>query len=819
MRRIMAGTMWIIALSIVAMVLYTRFVDRYQQDGTVELDILDAPVQIVRDGQGIPYILAATLDDAIRAQGWVTAQDRGFQLEFERYLSSGRLAELLGEPALKSDIELRLAGTARLGRRHAALLGAADRHFFELYLQGLNAYIATQSREQPFGFGMLGMTPKPWSLDDLMTLRYFLSWQSSVNWKAELIAQDIIDRVGAARAAQIRPASINPDDEGGSGLDEPAAPVAAVAAALAAPEPRTSAGPREPARHAAWDAMPAWDADAIPGRWTLGSNEWVTSGARSTSGAPVLANDPHMDARTLPGIWYPVGLVTPGFRAVGATGPGIPGIAVGRTSHVAFGVTNAYGDVVDLYIETEDPARPDHYLEGGKSWPFEIIEETIRVRNRPGGSEFHDVPLRIRLTHRGPVISDHGFGSAGGRLLSMRWSAPEAMAPDIGAFALFTAKSVDEARAAVLQMTEPYNYVIADMAGNIAHATGGRVPRRLRGDGSQPVAVTDGVDNWAGFIPPEQMPGQVNPARGWVGNANHRTIARSFTTPYSTYFASSWRYRRMVELLDGTRKLSAADHWAFMRDTRNLMAERIAPVMSGALLAGDDTRELGELLARWNHQDDADAAAPAIFQSVYRHFAQRVFQDDLGPELATRYLASYYLWQERLAMMLAEPDNGWFDDRATPERESRDDLFRLAARDAMAELGPRLGSAAAGWRWGKIHTVTFFSPLIPGKAAAGILGGGTHPFPGSGETLSRGTYNFNAPYEATTIASMRFVADLGDPDKVMAVLTGGASGRQFDPHLKDQTPAWLDGELRYWWFSDQAIAEHKASELTLTRSD
>ncbi|MDH5254279.1 MAG: penicillin acylase family protein [Gammaproteobacteria bacterium] len=796
MQRVVAGFLWVIALAIVGTVLYTRVVDRYQREGTLQLKVLSAPVRVVRDGQGIPYIFAQSLDDAIRAQGWVTAQDRGFQLEFERYLSSGRLAELVGESALAADIELRLAGTRRHGERQAAMLAPADRRFYELYLEGVNAYVAKQGHERQFGFGLLGIAPQPWTVADVMTLQLFLSWQSAANLQAELVAQELSDRLGPARAAELAQVTINPDDGGTAGLEPP--PAAASVAAL----------PLDLQADAAW-----FGAGQKP--LELGSNQWVTSGSRSVSGAPVLVNDPHLDARTLPGIWHPVGLITPDFRAVGAAGPGIPGIAVGRTSHVAFGVTNAYADVVDLFIETEDPARPGHYLEGGQSYPFAIIDETVRVRKRPGSSEFREVPLRIRLTHRGPVISDHGMGVAAGTVLAMRWSAPEAMQADTGAWALFTARDVTAARRAIGRSTAPFNYVIADTAGNIGHATGGRVPVRRSGDGSRPVPVTDGTDAWDGFVPWDAMPGQVNPSRGWVGNANHRTVSRDFPTPYSTYFAASWRYRRMLELLESKAKFTPEDHWAFMRDTKNMMAANIAPLMSAALTAHPDTREAGAVLAAWDHTDAPGAAAPAIFQSVYRHFARRVLEDDLGEDLAARYLGSYYLWHERLALLLEEPDSDWFDDRRTPGRETRDELFHRAGQDALAELRPVLGDDVRGWEWGKVHTVTFFSPLVPGAAAAGILGGGVHPKEGSGETLNRATFKFDKPYAATSIASMRVVADLGDRDRIMAVLTGGASGRQFDPHLKDQTQAWLDGEPRYWWFSDAAIAEHAESELTL----
>jgi penicillin amidase len=793
-RKTILVLLWLFALSLVGVAILTQVVDRYQASGTLQLPILSAPVRVIRDEQGIPYIHAESLDDAIRAQGWVTAQDRLLQIDFERYLAAGRLSELIGESALEADIAVRLAGTARHGRRHAELLGAADRRFYELYLQGLNAYIAEQTGEHQFGFGLLGTRPEPWTLADVMTLQYFLNWSSSVNLQAELISQKLVDRLGAAKAAEIRQLSINPDDNSGTGLDAPVLPLQSVALNLKAGSIWLQPGPQPR---------------------EIGSNQWVMSGARSINGAPVLVNDPHLDARNLPGIWHPVGLITPAFRAVGVAGPGIPGLAVGRTSHIAFGVTNAYADVIDLYIETEDPGQPGHYLEGGQSFPFEVIEETLRVRERPGSSKFRTVPLKIRLTHRGPVISDHGMSVPDGKLISMRWSAPEDMAADTGQYALFTARSVDEARRAVWLNTAPYNYVIADTAGNIGHATAGRVPVRRQGDGSVPLPVNDGEDAWAGFIPGEQMPGQLNPARGWVGNANHRTVPADYPFAYSTYFAASWRYRRMLELFDQPGRLGADDHWAFMRDTQNIMATQIAPLMAQALLAADDTRDLGQTLAVWNHADDVELVAPTVFQAVYREFARQTFIDELGAELSDEMLGSWYYWHERLALMVREDSSSWFDDARTPAIESRDEIFRRAARMARRELAEVAGADSTQWQWGRLHTVTFFSPLVPGKLTANVLGAGTHAKEGSGETINRATYKFGKPWDATSIASLRFVADLADPDKVMAVLVGGASGRQFDAHLKDQTPAWLSGAPRYWWFSDAAIAKHGQTELVL----
>jgi len=772
--------------------------DQYQRDGVMQLAALDAPVRVVRDELGVPYIYAESLDDAFRAQGFVTAQDRLFQLELSRYLSHGRLAELIGEPGLAVDVRMRVAGIPRHARRHTVLLEGEERRRRELYLEGLNAYVRDYGDEHPVSLRLLGITPQPWTLEDTVTLSYFLNMVSSSNPSAELVAQAIIARVGPERAAEISQLTVNADDE-------------------------SERAGRPPGRSARLGATGAgFGPPSEPWPLRLGSNHWVTNAERSAGGAPIVVNDPHMDSRTLPGNWHPVGLITPELRAVGAAGAGVPGLGVGRTDRIAYGVTNSYGDVMDLYIETEDPANPGHYLEGAKSVPFDVIEDSIRVRVFGGGPGFRDVPLRIRLTRRGPVISDHeawvgdGFDLPGGKAVSLRWSVPEVMRPDdSGGTDVMLARSVAEAGDRIARVTAPYNYVVADVDGNIAQFTAGRVPVRLRGDGSAPLPVTDDSDAWAGMIPFQQMPGVVNPQRGWAGTANHRTVPADYPYAYSTYFAASWRYRRMLELLDGADVISAEDHWRFMWDTKNTMAAELAPIMASALAADEQTRVMADVLLAWDSMDEPDAVAPTIFQATYREFARLTFEDELGADVAALMLDAFYYWHERLARLSRDNDNAWFDDVTTDERETRDDLLRRAALLARAELTERLGGDMDDWRWGRVHTVTFSSPVIPGKFAATLLGGGTSPKGGSGETLNRASYRFAEPYDAVFIASLRFVADLGDPDKVMALVSGGVSGRQFDPHLTDQLDAWRSGEPQYWWFSDEAIRAHAASELTL----
>jgi penicillin amidase len=246
------------------------------------------------------------------------------------------------------------------------------------------------------------------------------------------------------------------------------------------------------------------------------------------------------------------------------------------------------------------------------------------------------------------------------------------------------------------------------------------------------------------------------------------------------------------------------------------MAKEIAPIMAKALLARPDTREMGEVLSKWDYLDQTDQAAPTIFQAVYREFALLVFQDDLGEDLAKALLKDWYFWQERLQQMVIDNTSPWFDNLLTKEvKETRDDLFRQAGLRTSEKLRASLGQDPKEWKWGKVHTIEFVSPIRREGFGKGLLGDGPHAFQGSGETLHRGLYNFQDPFRVTTSASLRMVADLSDDDKILAVLPGGVSGRFFHPHAKDQIKSFIDGGKVYWWFSDQAIQEHKKTLLLL----
>lgn len=773
---------------------YRPYMDAPQREGSINVSSLAAPVKVLRGDDGIPYLYADSLADALTAQGFLHAQDRLFQLELHRHLAHGKLAEFIGEKGLSNDRIVRLVDIPGYARRYLQRISAEERDYLERYVAGINSYIESRAEEFPLMLGVMGHQVTPWSAEDVMAITQFRIWSSSINWRQELLTLKLYDELGAERAAQLAPLTINPDD------------------------PRTlPETQRNEVHSAAASGLELTYDDSLfsdfEPRYAMGSDAWATSPAKSTGGAPILSGDPHLDARHLPGFWYPMGAVTPELRVVGGSTPGNPGWGIGRNEHIAWSATNGYSDVVDLYLEVVDPNNAANYLEGDKSLPFEVRDEVLRIKDSAADSGYRSEAMTIRETHRGPVISDHGMSMATGRVLSLRWSTPMYAGPDGGNRELLIARSVDEAIAAISKMATPLNHVVADVEGNIAMVPSGLVPERTQGDGLLPLQVST-EDNWKRRIPHAEMPIQRNPSRHWVGSTNHRITPADYPYAYSTHFSPRWRYLRLQQLMEKP-ELSPDDHWAANQDVLNTLAQRLRPWLVRTFEQDPKLAPLASTLAQWNLEDSIDQPGPLIFQSVFRHLATQMFADDMTQELLQEYLDQQYYWVERFLDLLETNDKLWVDDSRTPETESSDELLLRAGHLALAELSAAWGEDPDRWRWGDEHTITFFHQFIPGERAARWLGGGVRAMGGSSETLNRGMYKFSDPYKSQIVDSIRMIVDLSDSDKVLAHFPGGISERWFDRWNSNFVDAWLNREKRYWWFSDEAIAQNTDTELML----
>ncbi len=780
------------ALLIFSLPLFNSF----QTKGDLILPGLKERVTIQRDEKGMAYIQARNLEDLFMAQGFVTAQDRLFQMQLTRMYAQGRLSELAGEGAIDLDIRMRTIGLHRMAKKQAEILTPKTAGLFQKYVDGINAFIENCPNDIHLEFKVAGILPDRWEIADSLSILYYMGYSTSANIDTEIIAQMLLETVGYEKAVQIMPLNFNPDDPADTGeIQLP--PKERLAASLT--------GIKE--------------VIALLGDRQLraGSNNWAVSPALSQSGRPVLCGDPHLDPRILPGVFYPLGLITPELRAVGVHIAGIPGMAIGRTNHVAFSMTNNYGDMQDLYIEQMDPQNPENYLEGETSIPLTTYQETLKIKDKKAKEGFKTQEFTVRATRRGPLVTGLLPGLKTQKQISLRFAPNESMTPEIGLVDVVTAKNAQELIAAIQKVPMVcLNWVFADGDGNIGHQASGMIPIRAQGDGTFPLPVTDAADNWLGWIPQEQMPGTLNPEKNWVGTCNQKTVTRDFPHYYSSYFAASYRYQRLKQLMAGPGKKSVDDLWQYQRDTKNMMAQKIAPVMADVLLIHEETEAMGKILSAWDFMDDPEKAAPAIFQATYTLFAQKVFEDELGKENAMVMLNSWYFWEERLQQMIFTGDSPWFDNIGTPGTiETMADLFYEAALEAKTLLSKTLGPDPEKWQWGAIHTLDLVNPLVRKGAAKNLLGSGPLPMGGSGETLYRGSYDFDAPFGITHPAALRMVADFSDDEKVMAVLPGGITDRTFHPHQKDQINAYMSGEKMYWWFSDKAISDHTRSTLVL----
>jgi penicillin amidase len=788
----------LVVVALLAVPYGLRRLNGYRADGTLVLPGLKKPVTVTRDEKGMSFIRAGNLDDALLAQGFVTARDRLFQMQLVRMIAQGRISELAGDRGKGLDIRMRTIGIHRIAKKHAGILNEKTRRFFQKYVDGVNAFIKTRPEEIPLEFKLAGIRAEPWTVADSLSVAYFMCWDTSGNIQHEITAQMLIDKLGPRKAEELFPINLNPDD-----------PQRKPAAAASYESPRKA--------RLNLIADRALRGYLAHGPLAIGSNNWAVAPRLSKSGKPIVADDPHLDPRILPGVWYPCGLITPEFRIVGVAVPGIPAMVIGRNEHVAVGVTNSYGDSQDLYIETVDPKDPGRYLEGEKSLPFKVIEETLRIKDGNSKDGFRKEKHKIRFTRRGPVISGLFPGPGTDKVITMRWAPAETMGPELGLDGLLRARSADDVRDVLKKVNLiMLNFVFADKEGNIGRHTSGKLPIRSPGCGAIPHAVTDSGDTWKGWIPFDEMPHMYNPDRGWVGTCNHYLVGKDYPYYYSSYASGSYRYRRLKELLDKPGARSAEDHRQFQRDKMNLMAAKIAPVMARALKADDRTKEMARILARWDFRDDKDKAAPLVFQAVYNTFATLVFRDELGPQLTLIMLGNRNFWYERLQSMVLAGESPWFDNRDTKDRvETRDELFVQAALDVREKLGKALGADPAKWTWGEVHQIEFVNPIRRSGFGKSLLGGGRYPMGGSSETLYRAMYDFGKPYGVTVPASLRMVADLGDDEKVLAVLPGGVVGRSFEPHQKDQIPAYMNGDKVCWWFSDGEIERHAKSEQVL----
>ncbi|WP_199521124.1 penicillin acylase family protein [Jiangella anatolica] len=800
-------------------------------DGTAEIPRLSAEVEVIRDENGIPHIYADTPEDLFRAQAYVHSQDRFWQMDFRRHVTSGRLAELFGEDQVDTDAFIRTLGWTDVARAELPLLSPESRRYFDAYADGVNAWLdQTDGGDRGLAYTLLGLTggddaPSRWTPVDS------LSWLKAMAWDLRGNMQDEISRslLAASGLPIDRVEQLWPDPP--EALTPPIVPDEYVSPLL--PEALTGPdGAPVPLAPAAADAIEraADGLDAAPVTFGdgdgVGSNSWVVGGDLTESGAPLLANDPHL-APSMPSIWYQVGLhcrdVGPAcpFDVVGYSFAGLPGVIIGHNQDVAWGFTNLGPDVTDLYLEQ---VRGDTYRVGDEWVPMDVHEETIQVA---GGD---DVTVTVRRTRHGPLLSDRDddiedvgdaaqveSDDADGYEVALRWTALDPGRTADAIFALNRATDWESFRSAAALFDVPsQNLVYADTEGNIGYQAPGRVPVRTSYDGRWPVPGWTGEYEWAGYIPFASMPSVLNPEQGYVVTANQPVTSDRYPFLLTGDFDPGHRAGRINELIDAAveddERFDVADMAAIQADAHSDAADILVPFLL-ELEAPDGYYGDGlRLLRDWDRSMTADSAAAAYFNAVWRNLLELTFHDDLPED---EWPDGGGRWFEVMRDLLETPGDPFWDDVDSENvTENRDVILVEAVRDARNEMTVEQGKDASTWEWGRLHTLELTEQTF-GTSDIGLVewmfNRGPVEVGGGGSIVLANAWDAAEGYETIWSPSMRMIVDLDDLDASRWIDLTGVSGHPFHDHYWDQTELWRDGEtlpMRWDEESVRAAGEH-----------
>ncbi|KUO18706.1 penicillin acylase family protein [Streptomyces dysideae] len=865
-----------------------------QTEGAITLDGLSGPVDVKRDGYGIPQIYASSDADLFMAQGYVQAQDRFYEMDVRRHMTSGRLSEMFGKSQVDNDEFLRTLGWGRIAKQeYDSKLSASTKKYLQAYAKGVNAYLeGKDGKDISLEYAALGFSndyePEEWTPVDSVSWLKAMAWDLRGNMQDEIDRALMASRLGPEQIAQLYPeypygrnntiVQQGQYDELTGTFEQNGSTSAAgtstggtgSATGTASGSASTGLQGQLAGLQDVLDDLPA--AVGVNGNG-IGSNSWVVSGDHTITGKPLLANDPHLSA-ALPSVWYQMGLHCRSvsskcqYDVTGYTFAGMPGVIIGHNQNIAWGMTNSGVDVTDLYLEK---LSGDGYQLDGKTVPFESREETIKVA---GGTSKKIV---VRETNNGPLLSDRsdelvqvgkkaavdtaapdrgdGYG------IALRWTALDPGTSMDAVFAMDRAADWSDFRAAAALFDVPsQNLVYADTKDNIGYTLPGRIPTRAKGDdGSIPAPGWDSKYRWTGYIDQDELPYEYNPKRGYIVTANQAVIDKD-KYPYT--LTTDWGYgtrsQRLTDLIqskieDGG-KVSTEDMRQMQLDNSSEIAKLLVPKLLKIDIDDEDVRAAQKLLEGWDYTQDADSAAAAYFNSVWRNILKLSFGNKLPKELRVK---GQCLWVERVDTTgpvdednnkvrecgrreadQAQPDGGdrWFevvrnlmDDEDSswwktptsgtrPAADTRDELFERAMIDARWELTAKLGKDIDTWSWGRLHRL-FLKNQTLGTEGPGflqyVLNRGPWKLSGGEATVNATGWNAAGGYGVVWVPSMRMVVNLGDLDKSKWINLTGASGHAYSAHYTDQTDKWVKGELLDWSFSDDAVDESTSDTLAL----
>ena len=766
-------------------------------------------IDIVRDANAVAHIYAGSSDDAYFALGFAHAQDRLWQLELHRRIAAGRMAEILGPNALDTDRFLRTLGVRRNAEAILPNLAADARAALQAYADGINAYLRVRTGPLPPEFVITGAPPpEAWEPADSLAWQTMMAWDLGANWSQELMRMRLSQRLSLQQINEVLPPypgdAVLATQDYTKWYRQLAGTTAQLAAVSAIAPPSQVEG--------------------------MGSNNWVLGGARTQSGKPLLANDPHL-GMTAPALWYLAHLSAPGMNVIGASIPGIPGIVLGRNDKIAWGFTNTAPDVQDLYVERINPIDPRQYQTADGWAEFTTRTELIKVKGQA------DVTLLVRGTRHGPVISgalpivDRAAVDARAHVIAFAWTAlwPDDLSFQ-GGFRLGLAQNWNQFLAAARDFSSPQqNVVYADVEGNIGFVAPGRVP--VRGPendlhGLAPAPGWDGRYDWQGFVPFEELPQSFNPAARQVVTANHKIVETGKGPFLTSEWSLPYRANRITELLAAGEKHTLDSFAAIQYDHVSLAARELLPLVRPTKAASPRAAEALRRLGSWNGSMDVERPEPLIFNAWMRELSRRMLAAPLGVDLMRDY------WDQRTAQPLllnvlrnVGGQSRWCiapAEHGAPAAADCAALLTTTLESTLDGLERTYGKDLASWRWGTAHITRMeHRPFdrVPLLAPVFDL---MQPVPGDTYTVNVGRYSLRddlAPFASRHGPGLRALYDLSNLENSRFIQASGQSGNRLSSHYADFAQRWGQGGTVPMQTRRADVDRNRLGTLTLVRSD
>ncbi len=783
-----------------------------QLEGALTIGCFTAPVEILRDKHGIPHIYAQSRADLYRAQGFVHAQDRLWQMEQNRRIARGTLAEVYGEAALEADRFSRTVGFWRAAQAELAALDAETRQTLDWYAEGVNAYVASRPRRFGAEFNLLRVNPEPWTALDSLGYAKITAWGLSLNWDAELTRLRLLGRLGDVAASELEPnyPDANPAVLEGVGSEELIRLQQTAGLLLNQ-----------------YEQLKGWLGIVADGQ---GSNAWVLAPKASLNRRPLLCNDPHL-AVQIPGIWYEVHLNAPSIDVSGVSFTGLPGVVIGHNADIAWGITNGMVDVQDLFIERVNPGDPTQFAQGDQWAEAQIIEEVINVRRGRPHVE------RVVITHNGPLISGLIKPLETGKSkgdpaaivpLSLRWTGHEPGNSLRAILQLNQARNWDDFSAALTDWaTPPQNILFADDHGNIGYRLVGKIPKREQNLGLVPVPGWDNSYAWRDYIPFEELPFLYNPPSGKIASTNNKIVGDDYPYFLGSEFAPGWRAARLEEMLNKKERHTVRDMEEMQLDTHSKYAEALTPWLT--LLNSEEAWEKAALTAlrKWNYRMEPESEAALVFHYTVIELLEMVFGDKLGESKAgyfgvgenPLFQANGFLWraETRLLELLNEHEESyWYVEAKSGRPRTREELLQEALTSAVKKIREAVGDSMRRWDWGRTHQVRYVHPLGSARLLKNVFNRGPLPVGGDAFTLNVARSPLRLPVEhVQAAASYRQIFEVGTWDRAQSVINVGQSGHPLGDHYDDQIMMWKEGNYHAMPWSREAVEAATVYRLRL----